>query len=109
MRPSGLPRFALLLLLAACSGGSPSSPDPGGDNGGGGGNGGGGNAGGDPTLGANASLHGKLPFPADNAWNRDISGDPVDTASATLIAACGSATTGLHSDFGTVWDGAPNG
>jgi len=65
---------------------------------------------GDPgTLapGANASLEGRRPFPADNAWNADVSGDPVDPASAQLIASCGSR--GLHSDFGTVWDGAPNG
>jgi hypothetical protein len=90
------------LALAACSGGSPSSPDnPGGGNTGGGA--------GVPALGANASLNGKRPFPADNAWNRDISADPVDPNSATLIAACGSAATGLHPDFGTVWNGAPNG
>ncbi|HSU15340.1 hypothetical protein [Longimicrobium sp.] len=95
--------IALLLAFAACSGGSPSAPG-GGD---GGGNGGGGA--GVPELGANASLHGKRPFPADNAWNRDVSGDPVDANSATLIAACGSAATGLHPDFGTVYDGAPNG
>jgi hypothetical protein len=99
---------ALLLALvsAACSGGGSAGPvDPGG---GGGGGGGGGN-GGVPDLGPNASLHGKRPFPADNAWNRDISNEPVDPSSATLIAACGSATTGLHADFGTVWNGAPNG
>src|SRR3954470_15939427 len=105
---------ALLATLAACSGGSPSAPGDGtgGNNGGGtGGNGGGtgGGTAGVPDLGANASLHGKRPFPADNAWNRDVSGDPVDPNSATLIAACGSAATGLHPDFGTVWNGAPNG
>lgn len=60
-----------------------------------------------PALGANASLNGKRPFPADNPWNQDISAQPVDPASATLIASCGSA--GLHPDFGTVWNGAPNG
>ena len=38
-------------------------------------------------------------FPADNWWNTDISGQPVDTASATLIAACG--VRNLHPDFGT--------
>jgi hypothetical protein len=105
---------ALLATLAACSGGSPSAPGDGtgGNNGGStGGNGGGtgGGTAGVPDLGANASLHGKRPFPADNAWNRDVSGDPVDPNSATLIAVCGSAATGLHPDFGTVWDGAPNG
>jgi hypothetical protein len=46
-------------------------------------------------------------FPADNPWNTDVSAMPVDPNSATLIAACG--TRGLHADFGTVWNGAPNG
>jgi hypothetical protein len=60
-----------------------------------------------PGLGPGASLEGRRPFPADNPWNRDVSGDPVDASSATLIAACGNR--GLHPDFGTVWEGAPNG
>jgi len=45
-------------------------------------------------------------FPADNAWNRDVSAEPVDPNSANLIASCG-ATRSLHPDFGTVWEGAP--
>jgi len=45
-------------------------------------------------------------FPADNAWNRDISQDSVDPASDSLIAACGG-TSQLHPDFGTVYDGEP--
>lgn len=40
-------------------------------------------------------------FPADNWWNTDISAQPVDTASATLIAACG--VRNLHPDFGTTF------
>jgi hypothetical protein len=60
-----------------------------------------------PALGVGGSLHGRRPFPTDNAWNADVSGDPVDPSSATLIASCG--TSGLHPDFGTVWNGAPNG
>jgi hypothetical protein len=47
-------------------------------------------------------------FPPDNPWNRDISGDPVDPNSAALIAGIG-LSTGLHPDFGTVWNGAPIG
>jgi hypothetical protein len=47
-------------------------------------------------------------FPADNAWNRDVSADAVDPSSAALIASCG-ATKRVHPDFGTVYDGAPNG
>jgi hypothetical protein len=59
-------------------------------------------------LGIDASLGGRLPFPADNPWNTDISQQPVDPNSDNLIASIG-ATTGLHPDFGTVWNGAPNG
>ena len=84
-----------LLLFAACNGGGPAGPPD--DDGGGG----------TPGLGPNASLEGRRPFPADNPWNTDVSGEPVDANSATLIAACGNR--GLHADFGTVWNGAPNG
>ncbi len=61
-----------------------------------------------PDLGAGASLNGKRPFPADNAWNQDVSNDPVDPNSANLIASMGLGVS-LHPDFGTVWNGAPNG
>ena len=61
-----------------------------------------------PELGAGASLHGKQLFPPDNAWNQDISTMPVDPNSANLIASIG-LNTGLHPDFGTVYNGAPNG
>jgi hypothetical protein len=87
----------LLTALAACGGGSPTRPPD--DDGGG--------SGGTPGLGPNASLQGRRPFPADNPWNTDVSGEPVDPNSAALIAACGNR--GLHADFGTVWNGAPNG
>jgi hypothetical protein len=40
-------------------------------------------------------------FPDDNAWNTDISTQPVDPASATLVAACG--VRNLHPDFGSVY------
>jgi hypothetical protein len=61
-----------------------------------------------PDLGSGASLHGKQVFPFDNAWNEDISKSPVDPNSDNIIAGMG-LTTSLHPDFGTVWDGAPNG
>jgi hypothetical protein len=61
-----------------------------------------------PLLGVGASLGGKRPFPNDNPWNQDISQLPVDPNSETLIATIG-ADKGLHPDFGTVWEGAPNG
>lgn len=61
-----------------------------------------------PELGPGASLHGWQLFPSDNPWNQDISAMPVDSNSANLIASIG-LNTGLHPDFGTVYNGAPNG
>jgi hypothetical protein len=61
-----------------------------------------------PELGIGASLHGKQVFPSDNAWNEDISNADVDPNSANLIAGMG-LNVSLHPDFGTVWNGAPNG
>jgi len=60
------------------------------------------------TPGPGAFIDGQQVFPPDNPWNQDISGAPVDPNSAALIASIG-LSTGLHPDFGTVWDGAPNG
>src|SRR6266516_7929773 len=37
-------------------------------------------------------------FPASNAWNRDVSHDPVDPHSAAWIA---SISGNLHADFGS--------
>jgi hypothetical protein len=39
-------------------------------------------------------------FPADNPWNRDVSGDPVDARSDAYIASIG-ASRFLHPDFGS--------
>jgi hypothetical protein len=61
-----------------------------------------------PDLGPNASLRGNVPFPADNPWNQDISNAPVDPNSNNLIASIGM-NVNLHPDFGTVFNGAPNG
>lgn len=61
-----------------------------------------------PDLGPGASLRGKRVFPGDNPWNQDISAAPVDPNSAKLIASLGLNKT-LHPDFGTEYDGAPNG
>jgi hypothetical protein len=55
------------------------------------------------STGIVASTNGDIPFPADNAWNTDISdvtAFPVDPNSAALIAHIGVGT-GLHMDFGT--------
>lgn len=61
-----------------------------------------------PDLGPGASLHGKQLFPSDNPWNKDISSSSIDPNSANLIASIGTSV-GLHPDFGTVYNGAPNG
>lgn len=47
-------------------------------------------------------------FPQDNPWNTDISDYPVHEDSDAFIDAIGRGT-GLHPDFGTVWEGAPIG
>ncbi len=47
-------------------------------------------------------------FPADNPWNRDISREPVDPNSAALVKSIGLEKP-LHPDFGTTYQGAPNG
>jgi hypothetical protein len=59
-------------------------------------------------LGAGASFGGKRMFPDDNPWNQDISKEPVDPNSDRLIASIGLKKP-LHPDFGTVYEGAPNG
>jgi hypothetical protein len=46
-------------------------------------------------------------FPASNPWNQDISNLPVHPSSDDFIASIGR-DTGLHPDFGTVWNGAPS-
>lgn len=47
-------------------------------------------------------------FPDDNVWKWDISGYQVHPNSSNFLASLG-ATTKLHPDFGTVWNGAPIG
>jgi hypothetical protein len=51
------------------------------------------------SLGRGASLNGFIPFPADNAWNQDISNSSVDPNSDALINFIG-ASTPIHPDFG---------
>ena len=62
---------------------------------------------GSQVLGVDAAISFQL-FPADNPWNTDVSGYPVHPLSSQFIASIG-ASGHLHPDFGTVWDGAPNG
>lgn len=60
-------------------------------------------------LGPGANLNGAIPFPADNAWNINISQAAVDPNSSNLIQSIG-LTTGLHPDFGAgLYQGAPIG
>ncbi len=47
-------------------------------------------------------------FPTNNPWNTPVDTLPVDPNSAAYLRSMG-LTTGLHADFGTTWDGAPNG
>jgi hypothetical protein len=47
-------------------------------------------------------------FPADNPWNQHVAGLPVAPDSARYVAAIGLGAP-VHPDFGTVYDGAPNG
>ncbi len=47
-------------------------------------------------------------FPANNPWNQDISKCQVHPNSANFVKSIG-ADKPLHPDFGTVYEGAPNG
>lgn len=71
------------------------------------GGGGGGTTNPPPSTGGGGTT--RSVFPADNPWNTDISTQPVDPNSATLMANCGGAGKRVHADFGTVYNGAPNG
>ena len=88
----------LCLAVAGCGHSSMA-----GNGGGGGGDGGsGGSGGGGGTLdGSSCPI-----FPADNAWNTDISTAEVDPMSDAYIASMG-AGTGLHPDFDAIGDGIP--
>jgi len=53
-----------------------------------------------PAAGAVASVGGCQIFPADNAWNRDVSADPVASDAAALLSVM-SPGNALHLDLGT--------
>jgi len=76
-----------LLALGACGGAASSLTDP--------------DAGSAPDTASNPVLGSHRVFPADNPWNSDISTQPVDPSSETLIASCG--VRNLHPDFGSVY------
>ena len=52
------------------------------------------------SAGQGGNLNGFVPFPADNAWNQDISSAAVDSNSAAIINFIGS-TVPVHPDFGS--------
>jgi hypothetical protein len=47
-------------------------------------------------------------FPASNVWNKRVDKLPVASNSQAIINSIG-LDVGLHPDFGTVWEGHPNG
>jgi hypothetical protein len=63
-----------------------------------------------PTAGPVQTLPGtSCPvFPADNPWNQRVDRLPVAKGSAALVAQIGLSSP-VHPDFGTVYNGAPNG
>jgi len=75
---------------------------------GGGGTSTGGRSSGNTGGGTSPALEGCTVFPADNPWNTDVSDFPLHPDSDAFIDSIGR-DTGLHPDFGTVWDGAPIG
>jgi hypothetical protein len=79
---------AILLLVACTDGGVPAGPNPAPP------------AGPPLSSGATARIGGCDIFPTDNAWNRNVSADPVDPASDALIAVM-SPDAAIHLDLGT--------
>src|SRR5690242_18903973 len=59
-------------------------------------------------LGANGSFAGDRLLADSSAWNQRIDKEPVDPASAVMIAGIGSDAP-LHPDFGTTYHWAPRG
>jgi hypothetical protein len=57
--------------------------------------------------GANAPIPFRL-FPPSSPWNTDVSALPVHALSSTYLRSIGLDTP-VHADFGTTWDGGPNG
>jgi hypothetical protein len=53
-----------------------------------------------PSVQPGPTLGGCPIFPADNEWNRDISGDAVDAHSANYLTFMGSGSLVLQPDFG---------
>jgi hypothetical protein len=56
-----------------------------------------------PAPAAGPTLGGCPMFPADNDWNRDISGDAVDAHSSEYVSFMGGGSVNLHPDFGSIY------
>jgi hypothetical protein len=65
-------------------------------------------AGGAAPSRASDALSVRPMFPANNVWNVAIDSLPLDTRSASYVSTIGSGSA-AHADFGTVYNGAPNG
>jgi hypothetical protein len=59
-------------------------------------------------LAASPEIAGCEVFPADNPWNQRVDKLPVAGDSEQILAQIGLDVP-VHADFGTVYDGAPNG
>ena len=57
---------------------------------------------------ASAILQVRPLFPPDHVWNTRIDNLPLDANSAAYVSTIGAGTA-IHPDFGTVYNGAPNG
>jgi hypothetical protein len=97
-KPAYLLTALLTLSLAGCGVSSSGNSQSG--TGGGGGGGQQNSACSVISTGQGASLNGFLPFPADNAWNQDVSVAAVDPNSDAIINFIG-LSIGLHPDFGS--------
>jgi hypothetical protein len=77
------------IVVPACTGGNggPSRPD--------------GASGDSGAPGGATTLFGCSVFPADNPWNADVSGEPVDPRSDAYIASINRGARFLHADFGS--------
>src|SRR5436190_23016936 len=61
-----------------------------------------------PQPARDSSLAGITIFPASDPWNQDISREPAEPNSDTIIAKIGPDTP-LHPDFGPEYQGHPSG
>jgi hypothetical protein len=95
--------WSVVFLLLGCSKETPSGGSGGtaAQGGAGGSLGSGGGTAGTAGAGSVPTIAGCNIFPADNPWNTDISGYPLNANSATYIANM-SPSTGFHPDWGTL-------